>query len=35
MAVWNSRHPAEDTTVVPRFTRAGMLEVPKHRLPDR
>jgi glutamate decarboxylase len=35
MGVWNSRHPAEDMTVVPRFTRAGMLEVPKDRLPDR
>ncbi len=26
---------AEDGTVVPRFTRAGMLEVPKTRIPDR
>ncbi len=25
----------EDTSVVPRFTRAGMVEVPKHRLPDQ
>ena len=24
----------EDTSVAPRFTRAGMVEVPKHRLPD-
>jgi glutamate decarboxylase len=25
----------EDQSVVPRFTRAGMVEVPKHRLPDQ
>jgi glutamate decarboxylase len=35
MAVWQSRRPAEDQTVVPRFSRSGMVEVPKHRLPDR
>ncbi|MGZ4650143.1 MAG: glutamate decarboxylase [Kineosporiaceae bacterium] len=35
MGVWKSRQPAEDLTVVPRFTRAGMVEVPKHRLPER
>jgi glutamate decarboxylase len=34
MGVWNSRRP-EDLTVVPRFTRAGMVEVPRDRLPDR
>jgi len=26
---------AQDLTVVPRFTRSGMLEVPKHRIADR
>jgi glutamate decarboxylase len=31
-----SAHEAgEDLSVVPRFTRAGMLEVPKNRMPDR
>src|SRR6478609_11173761 len=35
MGVWKSRQPAEDLTVVPRFTRAGMVEVPKHHMPDR
>src|SRR5512133_187955 len=35
MGVWKSRRPAEDLTVVPRFTRAGMVEVPRDRLPDR
>jgi glutamate decarboxylase len=34
MGVWHSRRPADDLTVVPRFTRAGMAEVPKDRLPD-
>ncbi len=36
MGVWKkSDTRAEDTTVVPRFTRAGMLEVPKHHLPEQ
>ncbi|MGZ4438210.1 MAG: glutamate decarboxylase, partial [Nocardioidaceae bacterium] len=36
MAVHKRRGRAsEDLSVVPRFTRAGMLQVPKHRLPDR
>jgi glutamate decarboxylase len=35
MGVWKSRRPEEDLTVVPRFTRAGMVEVPKHRLPEQ
>ena len=35
MGVWRSRQPTEDPTVLPRFTRAGMVTVPKHRLPDR
>jgi len=35
MGVWKqSVRTDEDLTVVPRFTRAGMAEVPKHRLPD-
>jgi glutamate decarboxylase len=34
MGVWRSRQPAEDQAVVPRFTRAGMVDVPKHHLPD-
>ena len=28
-------HQGEDVSVVPRFTRAGMVAVPKHRLPDQ
>ena len=36
MAVWKKSGGAEeDLSVVPRFTRAGMLEVPKARLPER
>ena len=35
MGVWKSHRPVEDITVVPRFTRAGMVEVPRDRLPDR
>jgi glutamate decarboxylase len=34
MGVWKSRTTAEDLTVVPRFTRAGMLEVPRDHIPD-
>src|SRR5215207_6407477 len=34
MAVWKSQSVAEDRTVLPRFTRAGMVEVPRDRLPD-
>src|SRR6476619_1946903 len=34
MAVHTSRRAPEDLTIVPRFTRAGMLEVPKDRIPD-
>ncbi len=36
MGVWKSRKPADepDLTSVPRFTRAGMVEVPRHRLHD-
>jgi glutamate decarboxylase len=35
MGVWKSQPPAPDLTVVPRFTRAGMVEVPKGRIPDQ
>ena len=36
MGVWarTSAEVAQDSTVVPRFTRAGMVQVPKHRLPE-
>ena len=36
MGVWSktSGEAAQDSTVVPRFTRAGMVQVPKHRLPE-
>jgi len=37
MGVWSrtGQHVSEDSTVAPRFTRAGMVEVPKHRLAER
>ena len=35
MAVWNKSDAGENLTVVPRFTRAGMLDVPKTRLPEQ
>ena len=35
MGVWRKREStAEDLNLLPRFTRAGMVEVPRHRLPD-
>ena len=36
MGVWSrtGQHVSEDSTAVPRFTRAGMVEVPRHRLAD-
>jgi glutamate decarboxylase len=36
MGVWGktSGDAAQDSAVVPRFTRAGMVQVPKHRLPE-
>ena len=36
MGVWSrtGKHVNEDAAAVPRFTRAGMVEVPRHRLPD-
>jgi len=35
MAVHKRRTAESETTIVPRFTRAGMLHVPKDRLPER
>ena len=37
MGVWSrtGQHVNEDAAAVPRFTRAGMVEVPRHRLPDK
>src|SRR5436309_1358888 len=35
MSVWTSRTPTEDQLALPRFTRSGMLQVPRDRLPDR
>ena len=34
MGVWTSQRAPEDMTVMPRFTRAGMVEVPRDRVPD-
>jgi len=34
MPVWNSRRPDEEQAVLPRFTRSGMVEVPRDRIPD-
>ena len=34
MAIHTTRQAAQDLPLVPRFTRAGMLEVPKDRIPD-
>jgi glutamate decarboxylase len=34
MSVWNSR-TAADMTVVPRFTRSGMVDVPRDHLPEQ
>jgi glutamate decarboxylase len=34
MAVWKSATTAGDLALLPRFTRAGMVEVPRDRLPD-
>jgi len=35
MAVSTSRPRVEDSMALPRFTRSGMVDVPKNRLPDR
>ena len=36
MGVWKSRKPAEelDESLAPRFTRSGMVSVPRNRIPD-
>jgi glutamate decarboxylase len=34
MGVWTSRRTPEDMTVMPRFTRTGMVEVPRDHIPD-
>jgi glutamate decarboxylase len=34
MGVWRNRAEQEDDSIQPRFTRSGMVEVPKHRLPE-
>src|SRR3954466_6532433 len=34
MGVWKSSTTAEDQSVLPRFTRSGMVEVPKNRIPE-
>ena len=34
MAVWKSRRPDEEQTLLPRFTRSRMVEVPRDRIPD-
>src|ERR1700760_2697071 len=34
MGVWKSQATSADTDVLPRFTRAGMLAVPRDRVPD-
>src|SRR3954466_14854247 len=34
MAVWKSRRPDEEQALLPRFTRSGMVEVPRDRIPD-
>ena len=35
MGVWKSRPTADDSALLPRFTRSGMLAVPKDHLPDQ
>ena len=35
MSVWTSRTPTEDQLALPRFTRSGMLQVPRDRVPDQ
>ena len=34
VGVWTSQKPTDDREMLPRFTRAGMVDVPKDRLPD-
>ena len=35
MGMWKARTGDEDSAVLPRFTRGGMIEVPKDRLPEK
>ena len=35
MAVSTTRPQADNTRVLPRFTRSGMVDVPKDRLPEQ
>jgi glutamate decarboxylase len=35
MGVWKSRPGTDDSAVLPRFTRSGMLAVPKDHIPDQ
>jgi glutamate decarboxylase len=35
MGVWKSQTTTDDVSVLPRFTRAGMVQVPSDRLPDQ
>jgi glutamate decarboxylase len=35
MGVWKSRTTTDDVSVLPRFTRAGMVEVPRDRMPEQ
>jgi glutamate decarboxylase len=34
MGVWRSRTTTDDVAVLPRFTRAGMVDVPRDRIPE-
>jgi glutamate decarboxylase len=34
MGMWNARTAGDDRSILPRFTRSGMAEVPKDRIPD-
>src|SRR3954463_11860227 len=35
MSVWTSRTPTEDQLALPRFTRSGMVQGPRDRLPEQ
>jgi glutamate decarboxylase len=35
MGVWKSQTTTDDVSVLPRFTRAGMIEVPRDRMPEQ
>ena len=34
VGVWKSQKPSDDRQMLPRFTRSGMVGVPKDRMPD-